>query len=73
MTKMPDLNCDVCKGWGFKFIKAGIPNIVEPCPKCNPKNDLGKESKQKCIKSDSCATKRNNKKCIDDCVWRIKK
>lgn len=26
--------CHKCKGWGIIFLKAGIPNITEPCSVC---------------------------------------
>lgn len=27
--------CKVCKGWGVRFLKAGIPNIVKKCTRCH--------------------------------------
>jgi len=27
-------DCSKCLGWGYLFIKAGIPNVVKKCPLC---------------------------------------
>lgn len=29
------MNCENCAGYGIKFVKAGIPNIIDVCPDCN--------------------------------------
>ncbi len=36
-------SCPVCKGWGRKWIKAGIPNETEKCPNCKGKGEIDGE------------------------------
>lgn len=38
--------CIRCKGWGWLFIKPGIPNLVEKCPVCKGDKILLKRRKK---------------------------
>jgi tRNA nucleotidyltransferase (CCA-adding enzyme) len=39
--------CRMCCDWKYLYIKAGVPNVTEPCPVCNPGDVYRKEKEAK--------------------------